>query len=74
MNQRADRRRTRHSVGKPHEQRNLRRLAGRAGEEQQGNQSDACRAQHLHMLLQLGEIEGPDPLTAQLADQQENTQ
>ena len=36
--------------------------------------ADRRRADHLRVLLQLGEIECPNPLAAQLRDQQKNSQ
>src|SRR6059036_146403 len=74
MDERAYRRRTRHRVRQPNEERNLCRLAGGADEEQQSDQRDHVRIQQLHVLLQLREIKGPDPLLAELGNEKQDAQ
>ena len=64
MDQRAHRGRAGHGVGQPDEQRNLRGFARGADEQQQGNQSDGRRTEHLDMLLQLEKVDRPDPVAA----------
>jgi hypothetical protein len=56
MDQSAHRRGSGHGVGKPDEQRYLRRFSRGANEQQKCDQRDGAGLQHLHMLVQLDEI------------------